>query len=438
MSNLSRLPCSRRAVLRGIGVAMALPWLESLPLYGGEPAAAPPAGAPTRLMISFTGNGFHSKEWWAKGEGAGMTFGQVLNPLLPFREKMVFVRGLYNKEALKGGIHSAMTGNMFSGATLLGGGGVRSGTSFDQILAQRIGDRTRIPSLVVGCEESMPGLHKDYSMIYSSHISWSSPTSPTAMEIRPARAFDDLFRTDRNGGDRRVVDAVLGDAKDVRGKLSQTDRHRFDEYLTAVHELEARINRPAVAEVRTGWKPALDKPDQARPKDGIPTDLPEYMRQMCDLIVLAFQTDTTRIASFKINNDHGSQRYPHLNVDYMIHHLLSHSDTADLLKVNQFYMEQLAYIAKRLDEIREGERTLLDNTVMLHTSSMLHGNHDNKQLPVVLIGGAGGRLKGGRMVDYLDKPNRAMCSMYLDLMDCMGVPLDQFGDSAGRLPGLLG
>ena len=173
MTKQSDRSCSRRTVLRGLGVAMALPWLESLPLYGGEPAASPlaatpPAGAPTRLMISFTGNGFHSKEWWAKGEGAGMTFGQVLNPLLPFREKMVFVRGLYNKEAQKGGIHSAMTGNMFSGAPLLGGGGVRSGTSFDQILAQRIGDRTRIPSLVVGCEESMPGLHKDYSMIYSS------------------------------------------------------------------------------------------------------------------------------------------------------------------------------------------------------------------------------------------------------------------------------
>jgi len=157
------------------------------------------------------------------------------------------------------------------------------------------------------------------------------------------------------------------------------------------------------------------------------------MRLMCDILVLGFQTDTTRISTLKLNNDHSSLRFPNLNVDYMIHHLLSHSDTADWLKVNQFFMQQMAYIASRLDSIQEGERTALDNSMLLYCSSMLTGSHDATQLPVVVVGGAGGKLQGGRVLDYLEKPNRKMCSLYLSLLDKVGIPLEQFGDSTERL-----
>src|SRR5437764_2375609 len=163
---------TRRTFLRGLGVTMALPWFESLPVWGDEPAANGHASeAPIRLAVLFAGNGFHSKEWWAKGEGKNMELGKVLAPLTDFREKMLFVRGLYNEQALKGNIHSSQTGNLLSGAPLASGGEIRSGTSIDQLLAQRHGRTTKVPSLVLGCEKSNPSVHKNYSMLYSSHIS---------------------------------------------------------------------------------------------------------------------------------------------------------------------------------------------------------------------------------------------------------------------------
>ena len=157
------------------------------------------------------------------------------------------------------------------------------------------------------------------------------------------------------------------------------------------------------------------------------------MRLMCDILVLAFRTDTTRVATLKLNNDHSSLRFPNLKIDYMIHHLLSHSDGADWLRVNQFFSEQVAYIATKMDSVQEGERTLLDNSMILYMSSMMTGNHNNDQLPVVMLGRAGGQIKTGRVLDYLGKPNRKMCSLYLSLMDKTGVRLDSFGDSKERL-----
>ncbi len=154
---------------------------------------------------------------------------------------------------------------------------------------------------------------------------------------------------------------------------------------------------------------------------------------MCDILVLAFRTDTTRVATLKLNNDHSSLRFPNLKVDYMIHHLLSHSDGADWLKVNRFFAEQVAYIAKKMDAVQEGDRTLLDNSMVLYLSSMMTGNHNNDQLPVVMLGSAGGQIQTGRMLDYLGKPNRKMCSLYLSMLDKTGVHLNQFGDSKERL-----
>src|SRR5579872_2514296 len=425
---------SRRTFLRGVGVTMALPWMESLAVWGDRARAATTASqAPVRLAVLFAGNGFHSKEWWAKGSGADMELGKVLAPLSDFRRKMLFIRGLFNAEALKGNIHSSQTGNLLSGAPLASGGDIRSGTSLDQVVAQHQGRLTKVPSLVLGCEKSNPSVHKNYSMLYSSHISWTSPTTPTPLELYPALAFDRLFKDEVQRGDKSVLDAVLADAGDLRRQISTADQRKLDEYLDSVRDVEERIEQAGKSGQLQGWRPTLEKPNMPRPGDGIPQNIADHMRLMCDILVLGFQTDTTRITTLKLNNDHSSLRFPHLGVDYMIHHLLSHSDTADWLKVNQFFLQQVAYVAGKLEAIQEGERTALDNTMLLFCSSMLTGGHDATNLPVIVLGGAGGRIKGGRVLDYLGKPNRKMCSLYLSMLDKCDLPLKQFGDSTERL-----
>lgn len=413
---------------------MALPWMESMvALAGTAKPRVPGQEAPRRLGVLFAGNGFHSKEWWAEGNGRDMKLGSVLEPLKDHREKLLFIRGLYNEEALKGNIHSSMTGNLLSGAPLASGGEIRSGTSFDQVIAQRYGNAAKVPSLVLGCEKANPAVHKNYSMLYSSHISWSSPTTPTPLEVYPSLAFDRLFKNNVQRGDQSVLDAVLSDAKDMRRHISHSDQQKLDEYLNSVREVERRIERAGVAGELQGWRPTLSEPNIPRPADGYPQDVAAHMRLMSDIMVLAFQTDTTRVCSLKLNNDHSSLRFPHLGVDYMIHHLLSHADTADWLKVNQFFVEQLAYIATKLDAIQEGERTALDNTMLMFCSSMLTGSHDASQLPVVILGRAGGKLETGRVLDYREKENRKMCSLFLSLMDKFDIHLPEFGDSKERL-----
>ena len=421
---------SRRTFLRGVGVSIALPWMESVSVWGDTAAGTKAASeAPVRLGVLFSGNGFHSKEWWATGEGKEMKLGKVLEPLSGLREKMLFIKGLYNAEALRGNIHSSQTGNLLSGAPLASGGEIRSGTSFDQLLAQQNSRATKVPSLVLGCEKSNPSVHKNYSMLYSSHISWSSPTTPTPLEIYPALAFDRLFKDEVSRGDKSVLDSVLEDASDFRRQISSADQRKLDEYLDSVRAVELRIENAGKKGELQGWRPTLSAPNMARPAEGIPQDISEHMRLMADILVLAFQTDTTRVCSLKLNNDHSSLRFPNLGVDYMIHHLLSHNDTADWLKVNRFFLEQVAYIARKMDSIQEGERTLLDNSMLLFCSSMLTGSHDATQLPVVLLGGGGGRIKGGRVLNYKEKPNREMCRLYLSMMDKFDYRPGKYGDA---------
>jgi hypothetical protein len=434
---------SRRTFLHGLGVSMALPWLESMRVWGDEATHGSAASqAPTRVCVTFSGNGFHSREWWARGAGSNMELGQVLAPLANFREQLIFIGGLYHEEACKGNIHSSQTGNMLSGAPVASGGQIRSGTSFDQVIAQTYGRSTKVPSLVLACETSNPSVHKNYSMLYSSHISWSSPTTPTPLELYPALAFDRLFKDASSPEDQSVLDAVLADAKDLRRNISSGDQQKLDEYLDSVREIETRIANAGKRGELQGWKPTLDAPNIERPADGVPQDIAEHMRLMIDIMVLGFQTDTTRVATLKLNNDHSALRFPNLTsveqaghgIDYMIHHLLSHSDGSDWLKVNQFFMEQLAYLARRLESIQEGERTLLDNTMLMHCSSMMAGAlHNNDQLPVILLGRAGGRLQTGQVLDYSGKADRQLCRLFLSLMDKVDVRLNAFGDATTRL-----
>lgn len=433
MTTTNGQPISRRTFLRGVGVTMALPWLESIPVWGDDKSKGHASEPPVRFACLFSGNGFHSKEWWAKDRGKDMELGKVLESLRPFREKLLFIRGLYNEEALIGGIHSCQTGNLLTGAHLAPAGEIKSGISCDQVLAERLKDQTKVPSLVLGCEPSIAAIHKNYSMVYSSHISWSSASTPTPLEIYPALAFDRLFRDEVGKADKSVLDAVMDDAAGYRNSVSTSDRRRLDEYLSSVREVERRIDGAGKANRLQGWRPTLAKPDVPRPADGVPQDIDQHMRLMCDILVLAFRTDTTRVCTLKLNNDHSSLRFPHLKVDYMIHHLLSHTDGADWLKVNQFFAQQLAYIADKLDQVHEGDRTLLDNSMILYCSSMMTGGHNNDQLPVVMLGRGGGQIETGRVLDYLGKPNRKMCSLYLSLLDKAGVRLESFGDSKERL-----
>ena len=428
----------RRTFLRGVGVSMALPWLESIPVWGSQTGAERGASqAPLRFAAMFSGSGFHAGKWWAKGSGSEMELGEVLEPLKDHRQKLLFIRGLYNAEALKGNIHSSQTGNLLSGSPLASGGEIRSGTSIDQVLAQSYGRGTKVSSLVLASERANPSVHKNYSMLYSSHISWSSPTTPTPLELYPALAFDRLFKDTASVEDQSVLDSVLEDAGSLLRKVSGADQQRLDEYFHSVREVEQRIKRAGQRGELQGWRPTLEEPDIPRPADGLPQDIGEHMRLMSDIVVLAFQTDATRICTLKLINDHSYMVFPHLGIDSRGHHDLSHSDrgqeSPDWLKINQFCVEQLAYIARKLDATSEGDRTTRDNSMIMLCSSMMTGAHNANQLPVVILGRGGGQLETGRVLDYLEKPNRKMCSLYLSLMDKFGIRLEEFGDSTERL-----
>jgi len=428
---------SRRMFLRGVGVTMALPWLESVSVWGAEQAAA---ACPKRFAALFMGCGVNPDQWWAKGEGASMELGKCLEPLAPLKQKINVVNGLFNKHATGVGIHPGQTGNILSGAALQKGAELKGGISIDQVLARHLGEQTTQPSMVLGCEQPITGYHEtNFSMAYSSHISWQSATSPVPMEVYPSLAFDSLFDNKGSLRNQSILDRVREEAAGLSKKVSAGDRAKLDEYLTSVREVEKRA-RPlrdakekAESNAQDKGKPVVGMP---RPDNGLPEDIREHMRLMCDIIALGFQTDKTRVATLLLCRDISGLFYPFLNVRNA-HHGASHDDKSESYeRVTQYYVSQLAYLASRLDVMPEGNGTVLDNTCLLFTNSLFSGSkHDASKLPVVLAGGLGGTLSTGRVLDYRDKgdDNRKLCSMYLSIMDRMGVKLDRFGDADSRL-----
>ena len=374
-----------------------------------------------------------------------MEFGPAAAPLKPFSEDLLFIRGLYNQQAvLSTSPHLGRMPNLLSGATVsLNPADIRVGTSFDQVLAQRIGHNTAVPSLVLGIEPNELRLEDGLSMIYGSCISWATPTKPATKEIYPARTFD-LLTGDGKGRqlDRSVLDAVLADTHSLQPKVSQTDRAKLDEYLESVRSIEKRIERAAKEERIEGWRPTLAKPDMPRPSDTIPQNVPDHMKLMLDLVVLAFQMDKTRLATLMLNNDLSQMNFRFLEgVQGALHLDLTHNGKAPAaeamyLKTNQFHMQQFAYILNRMKQIDEGGTSLLDNSILMCCSNLFDGDaHSADQLPIVLAGKGGGTLRPGRILDYLDKSddNRRACSLYLSIMDRMGVKLERFGDTGSRL-----
>jgi hypothetical protein len=427
---------SRRAVLRGVGVTVALPWLEALPLVA-RGADATAAAHPQRFAVLFMGNGISPKNWGAKGAGAEMELSRSLEPLKPFRAKLNVISGLFNKAATGVGIHPGQTGNILSGAALQKGAVLRGGISVDQVLAKHFEDDTAQPSLVLGCEQPITGYHEtNFSMAYSSHISWQDAAAPVPMEVYPSLAFDSLF--DNQGSKRAtsILDRVKDQTSALAPKVSSADKAKLDEYLTSVREVEKRVEKARADKTKLdGGKPDA-KFAMKRPDNGLPEDIREHMRLMCDIIALAFQTDKTRVATLLMCRDLSGLFYPFLNVR-TAHHPTSHEDDSDNYeRVTRYYVGQLAHLATKLSEMKEGESTVLDHSCLMFVSNMWSGSrHDSSKLPVLTVGGLSGKLETGRVLDYTEKPadEKKLCGLYLSVLNRMGVKADKFGDAAAPL-----
>jgi len=428
---ISKKKISRRLMLQGLGCSVALPWLETLNLSAREAIVAK-AKTPQRFACLFIGDGISPPHWWSKGDGANMELSSSLASLLPYKEKINVINGLYNRHGDGG--HAKCTGNILSGAALQRGRLIQGGISMDQKLSQHFEETSAVPSLVLGCEQPVSGFHESqYSMVYASHISWRTPNSPIPIELFPAMAFDSLFGSQTGKLQGSILDHVREQANDLRGKVSGSDQIKIDEYLTSVRDTEKRIQK-----LNKEAKDETPLPDSAqRPPVGQPKDFREYSRLMCDIIALAFQTDRTRIATLLMSRDLSGQVYPFLNIRDD-HHSYSHSNTGpEYQSIVKFHIEQYAYLIGRLAKMQEGDRTVLDNSCIMFVSE--HWNaHNGQQVPLVLAGGLGGTLATGRSLDYLKSGNdkRKLCSLYLSIMDRMGLELKEFGDSKERLAGI--
>jgi hypothetical protein len=426
----SQAKLSRRMLLKGLGISIALPWLESVPLL--VTAGAAPAKAPQRFATLFIGDGISPPHWWSKGQGSGMELGPSLEALAPFKEKINVINGLFNKEGDGG--HARCTGNILSGAALQRGRTIRGGVSMDQLLARHFEDETAAPSLVLGCEQPVSGFHESqYSMVYASHISWRNPDSPVPIELYPSLAFDSLFGDKAGKLQGSILDDVLEQANDLRGQVSGSDRAKLDEYLSSVRETEQRVRRLN----RLQKEETKAVPTARRPPAGQPKDFREYARLMCDIIALAFQTDRTRVATLLLSRDLSGQVYPFLGIRDD-HHSYSHANTGpEYQSIVKCHVEQYAYLLGKLANMQEGERTVLDNSCIMFVSE--HWNaHNGTQVPLVLAGGLGGTLATGRTLDYLKSGNdkRKLCGLYLAIMDRMGLKVTEFGDAREHLAGI--
>lgn len=314
-SGKSARAISRRTVLRGAGCTVALPWLESLHAFAGTSS---PAAFPKRFGVVFLGNGINEDHWTAEGQGAAMKLSKTLEPLEPLKQKINVIDGLFVKALTDQGIHPGQTGSLLSGAHISKGAIIHSGISVDQTIASRVGEDTPQSSIVLACEQPMTGYHEtNFSMAYSSHISWQSPDSPVPVEVYPSLAWDNLFDNRGNLLNISILDRVKDRAQDLTRKISSSDKGKLDEYLTSVREVEKRVEgmrkSKTTAEDAAG---ARNTPvaTMDRPANGLPEDLRDHARLMCDIIAIAFQTNKTRVASLIISRDLSAMYYPFLDV----------------------------------------------------------------------------------------------------------------------------
>lgn len=453
--NVLRHGIHRRSVLRGLGAALALPWLEAMGAgVGSAWADAPgPGGPPRRLVFLFVPNGVHMPDWTPQQTGADFRLPWILEPLAPHRSSLLVLSGLAQDQARAHGDgpgdHARSVAVFLTGAhpVKTPGANIRVGVSVDQVAARVLGAQTRFASLELGVERSARSGSCDsgYSCAYSSNVSWRTPTTPMAKEIDPRLVFERLFRDGRPGEGseqrtrrlalrRSILDVVGEDAAALRARLGGTDRAKLEEYLEGVREIERRIET-----IERQRAAGLEPTAEFQVPRGYADERTTHVRLLLDLIVLALRTDSTRVATFMFGNGGSELSHPFLGVPEG-HHSLSHhgNDPAKqerLRRINRYHVEQLAYLLERLAQVREGEGSLLDQTMVLHGSGIRDGNrHDHDDLPILLAGGGGGTLAGGR---HLRAAHGApLNNLFLSLLDRVGAPTESLGDSTGRLPDL--
>ncbi len=420
---------SRRVVLRSLGASIALPWLESASVLGVEANGAPPK----RFAFLFFGDGIHPPEWWSKGDGAALELGPAFASLETVKQKVNFIHGLRHPDNVVGG-HAKGAAGILTGIEPLGGRKIRAATSMDQVLSRRLGDETVLPSLVLACERPVSGFHESsYSMMYASHVSWSSPVSPVPAELYPSLAFDSLFESKSSRTQISILDHVLDQLKDVSASVSHSDNAKIEEYTTSVREVEQRLVKLQDRGMEENH--GVDQFGRMRPADGLPNLIDEHSRLMCDIIALAFQTDRTRIATLLLTNNLSGQVYPFLglNVD---HHNYSHGwQNKEYAAITRFWVEQYAYLVHRLDSMQEGDGTVLDNSCILLANEQWTA-HSAPKIPLIMSGSLSNTLQTGRTLDFESAKDRKMSSLCLSIMDRMGVPLPEFGNSVDQLAGI--
>ncbi len=439
---------SRRQWLRGSGVIVGLPWLESISSWGQELQVTAsnvdsPSAFPLRFGVLFMACGVHPDHWWAKQADDQFELSRCLQPLERLKAKLNLINGLFNKNATGVGIHPGQTGNILSGAALQKGAELKGGISIDQFMANEVGQDDVVPSLVLGCEQPTTGYHEtNFSMAYSSHISWQNSTSPVPMEVYPSLAFDSLYENRGSQRNKSILDRIREDAARLQAGASYSDKAKLDEYLTSIREVEKRIERqrkPLEKAKETVQQKGESIFTMDRPANGLPEDIREHMRLMCDIIALAFQSNRTKIASLLLCRDISGLFYPFLDVKKP-HHLASHDDKSDEWeRVTTYYVSQLAYLASKLDQMQEGEGSVLDHTCLMFVNNMWSGSkHDSSRVPLLTLGGMNGKLQTGRVLDYEGRADdqRKLCSFYLGIMNQMGIEASRFGDATEPLAGL--
>lgn len=437
----------RRTLLRGAGAGLALPYLEAMgPLTAWS--QDPSRRAPNRMAFLYVPNGVHMPDWTPASEGRLDVLPRTLDVLKDFKSDINVLTGLTADKARAngdgGGDHARAMAAFLTGAQprKTDGADIRSGISVDQVAASRIGDQTRLSSLEIGGDPSAAAGSCDtgYSCVYSSTISWRSATTPMPKMTNPKQIFDRLFgnanspdraRLERNR--RSILDFVREDSADLSNRLGANDRRKLDEYLSAIRDIESRIERAARL-------PQVQTPEYEAPS-AVPASNEEHLRILADLLVLAFQTDTTRICSFVFANEGSNKPYPFLQVPEG-HHDLSHHESnpvkqAKIATINRFHLSQFAYLLGKLKGIREGDGTLLDHSMIVYGSGNSDGNrHNHDDLPIVLAGSGCRTIRTGRHIKY--GRETPLNNLWLAMLERMGSTVDRLGDSTGQLRGLEG
>ena len=459
---------TRRKMLKGLGVMMGVPLLDAMKplaaLAGPASLASAPKKFPVRMAFLYMPNGVNPKTWTPKGTGAGFELSEALQPLAALQKEILVLGQLWNAGTNTGDGHYVKTAAWLTGTTITKttGSNLRSGgVSIDQMAAQRLGHLTPLPSLELGIEPVTTGVDTNvgYTRLYGSHISWSTPTTPVAKEINPKLAFDRLFRsTMKDGGgisthDQSVLDVVLGDAKRLRAQVGARDREKLDEYFDSVRAVEKRIEFDSKRRAQEYDGDALARreidrlggrindyykdPAQLR-RRGV--DHTEHVRLMLDIMALAFWTDSTRVSTFMFGNAVSGKNFSFLEGVHGGHHEISHHEKKEenleqYKRINIWHVQQYAYLLEKLRSIKEGEGTLLDNSMIVLGAGMHDGNaHDPHNLPVVLGGRGGGTITTGRHL--LCEKNTPLCNLWKSMLTRAGVPTDRLADSTGELPDL--